>query len=107
MSKITNIEKYKSPHYVIETWQGAHVIPEETMKRVTAGDMLFSEIDLFDELAATIVAEWMRYMPIAKDYNELLMAVENKYEGETRHQTALRYIQEAERSCNGPSAPEA
>lgn len=30
-------------------------------------------------------------------YNELLMAVANKYEGETRHQTALRYIEERER----------
>jgi hypothetical protein len=26
------------------------------------------------------------------EYNELIMAVENKYEGETRHQTAWRYI---------------
>ena len=25
-------------------------------------------------------------------YHELIMAVENKYKGETRHQTALRYI---------------
>ncbi len=29
-------------------------------------------------------------------YNELLFAVGNKYPGETRHQTALRYIQQAE-----------
>jgi hypothetical protein len=29
-------------------------------------------------------------------YNELIMAVERKHEGETRHQTALRYIREAE-----------
>lgn len=32
----------------------------------------------------------------AKKYNELLMAVEGKIVGETRHQTALRYIQERE-----------
>ena len=31
-----------------------------------------------------------------RKYNELLLAVGNKYEGETRHQTALRYIQNAE-----------
>lgn len=30
-------------------------------------------------------------------YNELLFAVGRKYPGETRHQTALRYIQQAER----------
>ena len=29
-------------------------------------------------------------------YNELLFAVGNKYKGETRHQTALRYIRERE-----------
>lgn len=34
-------------------------------------------------------------------YSELLMAVENKHPGETRHQTALRYIHEAETtSCD-------
>lgn len=31
-------------------------------------------------------------------YNELIMAVAKKYPGESRHQTALRYIQNAERS---------
>ena len=29
-------------------------------------------------------------------YSELLMAVGNKYEGETRHETALRYLRRAE-----------
>ncbi len=29
-------------------------------------------------------------------YNELIMAVETKHEGETRHQTALRYIKACE-----------
>jgi hypothetical protein len=29
-------------------------------------------------------------------YHELLGAVENKFEGETRHETALRYIRERE-----------
>lgn len=33
-------------------------------------------------------------------YHELLFAVGNKYPGETRHQTALRYIQQAERGDN-------
>jgi len=31
-------------------------------------------------------------------YDELIMAVVNKYPGESRHQTALRYIQRAETS---------
>jgi len=34
-------------------------------------------------------------------YNELLYAVERKFPNETRHQTALRYIQQAERATDG------
>lgn len=36
-------------------------------------------------------------------YSELLMAVERKFPGESRHQTALRYIREAEARANEPS----
>lgn len=32
----------------------------------------------------------------AEKYNELIMAVEGKYEGETRHDTALRLIRQAQ-----------
>jgi len=31
-----------------------------------------------------------------KKYNELIMAVESKFPGESRHDTALRYIQDRE-----------
>ena len=34
-------------------------------------------------------------------YDELLMAVGNKYPGETRHETALRYIRTAEIPVSG------
>lgn len=47
---------------------------------------------LFMEAAA----ELRRLHEIEKQYHELLYAVGNKYEGESRHQTALRYIQQAE-----------
>lgn len=33
-------------------------------------------------------------------YNELIMAVESKHEGETRHETALRYIKQVEQGSN-------
>lgn len=42
--------------------------------------------DIIDEKAFEVV----------KLYDELLYAIASKYPGETRHQTALRYIQEAE-----------
>uniref|UniRef100_A0A6M3L026 Uncharacterized protein n=1 Tax=viral metagenome TaxID=1070528 RepID=A0A6M3L026_9ZZZZ len=34
-------------------------------------------------------------------YHELIRAVGNKYKGETRHETALRYIKIAEQSLEG------
>lgn len=37
-----------------------------------------------------------RVVEIEEKYHELIMAVGNKYPGETRHQTALRYIKQAE-----------
>jgi len=36
-------------------------------------------------------------------YSELLYAVQNKFEGETRHETALRYIRSAETRIIGPA----
>jgi len=35
-------------------------------------------------------------------YNELLFAVESKFQNESRHETALRYIVDHERSTNSP-----
>lgn len=41
------------------------------------------------------------------DYNELIMAVARKFDGESRHETALRYIREAEERAVGGPAQEA
>lgn len=41
------------------------------------------------------------YAEIYKKYFELIYAVGEKFPGENRHQTALRYILEAERSESG------
>ena len=38
-----------------------------------------------------------------KRYQELLLAVESKYKGESRHQTALRYIREREQTPRSPT----
>lgn len=38
-----------------------------------------------------------------KPYHELLYTVGNKFEGETRHETALRYIKMAENQDNPPA----
>lgn len=41
----------------------------------------------------------MSYSELAAKYSELLYAVARKFPGETRHETALRYIQEVERAA--------
>jgi len=42
---------------------------------------------------------------ISEQYNELLMGVCRKYPGESRHDTALRYIRQAESNSYCGSAP--
>lgn len=44
---------------------------------------------------------------ISQLYHELLYAVTKKFPNETRHQTALRYIQQAEQFDNGGVAKQA
>lgn len=42
---------------------------------------------------------------LRKNYNELIMSVGRKFPDETRHQTALRYIQTTETQCiEGPAS---
>jgi len=36
------------------------------------------------------------YLALQAKYHELIYAVEKKFDGETRHQTALRYIRQAD-----------
>jgi predicted nuclease with TOPRIM domain len=56
-----------------------------------------SRFDVLQSLVGTLDAQVERY-------NELLYAVETKHEGETRHQTALRYIREREHPSDlGPA----
>ena len=60
---------------------------------------LAKELDCFrinDETLLATVAELRRLCEMETKYCELLYAVSIKWEGESRHQTALRYIQNAE-----------
>lgn len=64
------------------------------------GEMKADEdIDLFhQEKTDALLALFREYETRANKYHELIMAVGNKTPGETRHQTALRYIKQAEES---------
>jgi len=73
--------------------------------------------DTLRTLAADVLRGWRRrrivtgnelrahadtWQEQVREYDELLYAVGNKHEGETRHETALRYIREAEAHVSGP-----
>lgn len=70
-------------------------------------DIGFNEGELRKMLNALNRYDWLehqvRSLTAERDkyrdaYNELIFAVSHKYESETRHQTALKYIQQAEES---------
>lgn len=56
----------------------------------------------FRETRDALVAAIEEKEKLGDLYQELLVAVANKYDGETRHDTALRYIRERESQCSGP-----
>jgi hypothetical protein len=47
--------------------------------------------------SAIMRAEHVEHLKMGRDYCELIYSVASKFEGETRHETALRYIRQAER----------
>jgi len=62
----------------------------------TAREAAERERDHARQSAAGRERIWEERADVAAKYQELLTAVGNKYQGESRHETALRYIQQAE-----------
>ena len=67
--------------------------PEIVTEETTAIDQLFLELSQFTRARTRD----------ERLYDALLYAVGNKYRDETRHETALRYIRNAEREIYGPA----
>lgn len=82
-------KRLKAAYSVLEpcrdllTEQGNHEISRHVESARYWMDILIKDLDT------------LRAQPDVR-YEELIMAVETKHEGETRHQTALRYIQTME-----------
>ncbi len=71
-------------------------------------DLIASDFDpdwMAEEGYDQIAAELRRLHEVEGRYHELLYAVSNAYAGESRHQTALRYIQQSE-MCDSAAAKE-
>lgn len=58
--------------------------------------------DIYDYVAVELHKAEKENEELRTKYAELIFAVQNAYPGETRHQTALRYIQRAEKQYNSP-----
>ena len=63
--------------------------------------VLFMILDELKQINRKLIVE-----EVKAKYYELIMAVSHKFAEETRHETALRYIQKAETSYSGVSGEE-
>lgn len=65
----------------------------ECQQSVNYEDAKQKLVELFKQHELSRKQEWVEAQ---EKYDELIMAVGNKYAGETRHETALRYIKSCE-----------
>ena len=80
----------------VEWGQGTHEIEVEIDAVVNELLVPFAS----KQVAQVTAADKARIVELEAKYNELIYAVGNKHEGESRHETALRYIREAETVSN-------
>ena len=75
-------------------------LAEAIRQAIASGDFMRNVTT--DGRQAVIYIPWREVESLRTRYNELLYAVASKHEGETRHETALRYIRERENRTEGP-----
>ena len=75
-------------------------LAEAIRQAIASGDFMRNVVT--DGRQSVIYIPWREVEYLRSLYNELLYAVARKHEGETRHETALRYIQERESRTEGP-----
>jgi len=61
---------------------------------------------VLEEMRDQLNAKDRKYKVLKSKYDELIMAVAQKFPDESRHETALRYIQQRESTCHGPEQAE-
>lgn len=68
------------------------------LREVAAGSLGYGDAEFEEVIVPLYHKDVLKLLEpdIARKYNELLYAVAKKYPGETRHETALRYIRERE-----------
>lgn len=77
---------------------GLQAEANRTMTELCEARGRIKELEVFIRNTCDVLAEeGARLEGIKEKYNELIMAVGNKHPGETRHETALRYILKGEK----------
>jgi hypothetical protein len=95
----TNEPEQKPEPYPVAWMESPHgAIRANPLYQITVPQSLVWSIPLYTHLPAASPEP----DAIAAKYNELLMAVAQKHPDETRHETALRYITQAENQSNAP-----
>lgn len=77
-----------------------HQLAEAIRQAIASGDFIRNVV--VDGRQSVTYIPWLEVDRLRSIYNELLYAVASKHEGETRHETALRYIRERESRESSP-----
>jgi len=89
-----------------------HNLAIEALTQQQLADVIRQAIasgDIMRHVSHDGAAQAVTYIPrreierLRAQYYELIYAVATKHDGETRHETALRYIQEREKRIEGPA----
>ena len=62
MNEITEIDDYR-PHVVIQGKQTVHVIPRSCLQAVIDGDMVFTDIEDWEDIIGPIIADILMELP--------------------------------------------
>lgn len=90
-----------------EQMKGIELYGDELKEENTALKKENEQYSTMNQTAVAKTVELLETITALKEkvgeYEELIMAVESKHKGETRHQTALRYIKHAEQGSREPA----
>jgi len=88
-------------------WREGDELPEVAVRRMRSGVHakvwpIQEYIEFLEARIAVLEKHATDDEAFRTSYHDLIMAVGTKHEGETRHETARRYIEERERQMSGP-----
>lgn len=106
MIKIGNIDEVlagivRHQHLAVDSLTEQQLV-EVIRQAIASGDFMRNVLQDGSAQSVTYIP-WREVDKWRRLYHQLLYAVESKHEGETRHETALRYIRERETTVSVPA----